>query len=292
MIVIEYVKDVELLSNLHELIAAQEFGDNFSHITSSGGSIFVNLTAQLSESHQTVLDDLVSNFSDTLEALKVPKICDYVKEELKGKHFHDIDYKTELTQSLIPKRTVVKGEVQRVEWFQSMDVNNNPVNKILDVSIVYQRDASGFAISRQVTREWTNKDESVNPLPKLTSKYYFVNPVDQIEEGIKRRGLLVKSIQMPTMLAMMHVLMPLGQSQGQVLLQGRQFMDDYETDFSKFVASSSSITDINDPNFGKKTVVVRLEEEAEASRVLWLDAAPAILGGATIRQYLINEFTI
>lgn len=255
------------------------------------------LTEALTAEEETALDDLVANFEDSDPSLKELKIYDMAKEEARFKHFHNIDYKKELTSALIPKRTVVKGEVTEVCWFKSLDAEMKPTDLVIKVNIAYQRDATGFATSRVTTRTWINKDDSENTDKKLTTKYYFVNPSDMIDEGLRRRKLLVNDLQIPTMTFMSEALMPLGYSQESVVLQGRAFMDDYEHDFNKFVDNSSTITDPADPNFGKKSIIVELEDNTAEGRNkdynLWLDKAPPSLGGTTtIRQYLIGQFNI
>lgn len=251
------------------------------------------LTEALTTQEETDLQDLVTNFVDSDPNDKIPKIFDLVKGEARHKHFHNIDYKKELTTALIPKRTVVKGEVTQVDWYCSLDANMEPQDKVLTVSIVYSRDASGLATSRVTTRKWINQDGTENTDAKVTIKYYFVNPSDMIDEGIKRRTLLVKSVQIPVLTFMQQVLLPLGYSVEAILLMGRAFMDDYRDDFDNFKQNSSTITTPGDPNLGKKTVVVRLEDETKAEYVLWMDKAPSGLGGlTTIREYLISEFSI
>ena len=59
----------------------------------------------------------------------------------------------------------------------------------------------------------------------------------------------------------------------------------------KFIDNSSSVTDLNDPNFGKKNVVVVIELAANTTDP-WLKNTPSALGGATIEQYLVGEFSI
>jgi len=168
-----------------------------------------------------------------------------------------------------------------------------PTDKIITVDIAYTRDATGFATQRTTTRKWINRDNSENAEAKLTTKLYFVNPAEMIIEGTKRRKLLVDSIQIPTLTFMTEALVPLGYTQEAVVLKGRAFMDDYEGDFNKFVDNSSTITDPADPDFGEKTIVVRLRDEANTSYVEWLDKSSPSLGGTTtIRQYLMNEFDI
>lgn len=147
------------------------------------------------------------------------------------------------------------------------------------------------------TRTWINKDDSENTEKKITSKYYFINPSDMIDEGLKRRKLLVNNIQMPMLTFMSEVLLPLGYNQEAVVLMGRTFMDTYESDLNNFVENSSTITDPADENFGKKTIVVHVENNdaagVNADFNLWLDKAPPSLGGlVTIRQYLVGEFSI
>ena len=279
-------EEAKLLTS--KLLSVLKFGDDQLRFEASEA-----LTAQ----EDSDLDSLVANFIDADPELKELKIYDIAKSEAVHKHFHNIDYKKELTQSLIPKRTVTKGEVVNVKWYDSLDGNGNPSGLVIDVSIAYTRDANGFATSRVTTRTWYNKDGSENPEKKITNKYYFVNPSDMIDEGLKRRKLLINSIQIPTLTFMSEVLMPLGYSQESVVLKGREFMDDYEGYFNKFVDNSSTVTDPADPNFGKKNIVVRLEDNSvdgpNADCNLWLDQAPASLGGlTTIRQYLVAEFSI
>lgn len=254
-----------------------------------------DLRFELSESLTTeesqALNDLIANFADEDQSLKVPKILDLTKEF--SKHFHAINYVKGLSQSLIPKRTVVQGEVREVIWYKSLDENQEPFDPILKTEVVYTRDDSGFATSRVTTRTWYNLDESENPDKKITQKYYFINPSDMIDEGLKRRKLLISSIQIPTLTFMSEILMPLGYSQEAVVLKGRAFMDDYEEDFNKFVDNSSTITDPASPDAGLKTIVVRLRDENNPDYLEWLDKTSPSLGGTvTVRQYLMSEFSI
>lgn len=259
-------------------------------------SLRFTLSEELTVEEDTALELLVSGFEDTIQ-INIPKIYTYAKEEAVHKHFHNIDYKKELNTSLIPKRTIVKGEVTEVKWYASLNDQMEPTNLILKVDIDYTRNASGFATSRIVRRTWINEDGSENVEAKITPKYYFINPSDMIDEGLKRRKLLVNNLQLPTLTFMSEALMPKGYTQESVILQAREFMDDYESEFSKFIENSSTITTPSDDNFGKKTVIVALEDSDPDGRNkdynIWMDAAPPSLGGlVTIRQYIIGEFDI
>jgi len=260
-------------------------------------SLRFTLSEALTSQEETDLDNLIVNFNDNDPSLAVPKIYAFAKEEAASKHFHNINYKKELNQSLIPKRTIVKGEVTQVDWYSALNASMEPENLIIRVIVGYTRDATGFATSRVTTRTWINEDGSDNEETKVTLKYYFINTSDMIDEGLKRRKLLVNSIQIPTLTFMSEALIPLGYTQEAVVLIGRNFMDDYETDFSKFIENSSTITDPADPNFNKKSIIVELENNDSDGKNgeynLWLDKAPGGLGGVTtIRQYLISEFEI
>jgi len=251
------------------------------------------LSSALDASEETNLDTFLAAFVDEDPEQKIPKIYDYIKAEAKGKHHHNIDYKKEVVSALIPVRTIVQGEVQKVEWYQSLDGSNNPINKIIEVDVVYTRDATGFATFRTTTRRWINRDESFNDESKVTMKYYFVNPAEMIIEGTKRRKLLVDSIQIPVLTFMTEALVPLGYTQDAVVLKGRAFLDDYDAEFNRFVHNSSSITDPADPDFGLKSIVVRIRDEVNIAYTEWLDLSSPSLGGTTtIRQYLMNEFAI
>lgn len=253
------------------------------------------ISGTLTTEESVALNYLVANFKDVDVSQKVPKILDLTKEF--SKHFHAINYVKGLSQSLIPKRTVTKGEVTKVVWYKSLDKNMNPVDPILKTEVVYNRDSSGFALSRVTTRTWYNLDGSENKEKKITNKYYLINESDMINEGIKRRGLLVKNLQIPVIKGMTAALIPQGYSETAALLLGRHFMDDYRISFEDFKQNSSTITDATNSNYGRKSIVVKLENEINSEYVKFLDVAPAVPGTPfdgtiSIRNYLIQEFSI
>jgi hypothetical protein len=253
------------------------------------------ISEALTTQEDTDLDSFISAFDDTIATDSPLKLLSIAKEEAVHKHFHNIDYKKEVIGALIPEREsgTIKGEVQEVIWYKSMDGNNAPTDPVIKVNIAYTRDASGFAMYRVTNRQYYKEDETLHPEVKTTIKYYYVNKQDMIDEGIKRRGLLVKTIQIPTMNMMAEVLMPIGVSLESVVMKGRRFMDDYEVEFENFIKNSSTVTDPADDNYGRKSIIVKLEEEDDLEYVAWLDSAPNSLGGATtIRQYLMEEFNI
>jgi len=247
----------------------------------------VQTTIELTEQEIDVIEDILLSFEDIDPNLKIPKIYDLTNST--AKHFHDIDYIIEV--KLFPKRTIVKGEVISVSWFSDEIMTN----LVLKADIVYTRDGAGFALHRTVTRTWINRDNTENEDKKITKKIYFHNPADMISEGLKRRKLLVNSVQIPTLTFMMEALMPEGKTNTEVLFMGRRFLDDYALDFNKFIENSSTITDPESSNFGEKSVVAELKNTVGRNEThnYWLDKTCPSLGGViTIRQYLINEFSI
>ena len=245
--------------------------------------------------YDTQLNSFMASYVDANPQDKIPKIIDLAKDP--NKHFHSINYILELKQSLIPVRTVVQGEVTQVIWYRTLDAQMKPFDPIVKVNINYNRDDTGFATFRTTTRTWYNRDGSENIEVKNTQKFYFVNKADMIDEGIRRRSLLVKTIKIPALEYLTSVLVPLNITEESAYLRGLQFLDDYKDLFDKFVDNSSTITNPADPNFGKKTIIVSLENNSidgiNGPHNEWLDKAPNALGGSkTIRQWLIEEFSI
>lgn len=280
-----------------DLLNDPTVGWEFISLDSKGGKTYLNFENTLSTLDRTYLnDEFFPGFIDEDNLFDITtKIVALMASERSGVCFKEINYKTGLITSLFPKRTTVKGEVQKVQWYEDQALTN----KVLEVDINYTRDAFGFATSRTTTRKWVNNDGSFNPKEKSTTKDYTANSLDQIKEGKKRRGNIVDGIQIPAMGLMMQALMPppYNMTQVQVLLTGREFLDRYNNQFKMFIDSSSSQTDIAEPDFGKKHVVIKFEDTDDvvgfnAGHNYWLDIALAPLGGATMRQYLIGEFSI
>lgn len=217
------------------------------------------------------------------------KIFDFVSEEVRGKDFREIDYIVEPLPNLKPKRTFTRGELQKVEWFS----DDQLTNKIIEVNITYTRDAFGFATDRITERKWLDQYNNFLPDTKITTKKYTL--LEMIQEGKRRRGNIVDGVQLPVFSFLQEAASdqenPYGLNPETVLLYGRDFMDRFNSQFKNFVDNSSTVTDMNNPNFGKKNVVVAFEE-ASATTDPALNFQPTVLGGASILQYLINEFSI
>lgn len=263
------------LERSESLLSLTIDGDNLKFVFENSGDI---------QSLDAALDNLVSMHQG--QDKPYHKIYDLVREGVKDKDFRDIDYTVELIQPLYPKRTFYKGELRLVEWFSDSELTN----KILRVEIAYVRDYFGFAVSRTTVRKWVLSNEQYCTEVKVTEKKYTINTIDQITEGKRRRENIVNGVQLPTLQFMVETIQ--GISQVEILLMGRDFMDRFSLHFKNFIDNSSSITDTQNINFGKKTVVVAFEEASQTTDI-WLLNKPASLGGQTsILDYLSSEFTI
>jgi len=225
------------------------------------------------------------------------KIYDYVPDTSNYKISRPpkgLDYVTGLATKLYPKRVFNKGELNNVKWYSDEELTD----LVLNVDIVYTRDGARFPIERTTTRTWYKQNGEPHPDVKVTRKIYDHDFLAKISEGIRRRGNLVNSIQIPV-LSFMYETIPLeeGESSGsfqvRVIMMGRAFLDSLQEEFSNFVSNSSTITDSQDPNYGKKSIVVAIENKATTDS-LWLMNKPLQLdpsGNTTILAYLIDSFT-
>lgn len=222
----------------------------------------------------------------TLDSLYC-KIYDYVPaDRLRGFNILEapvnLDYKTGLDIRLHAKNTLIKGELVKTEYFSDQGLTD----KVLDVAMIYNRDAIGFVLNRTVVRRWVMKNGEYHPTVKTTFKDYTINPQDQISEGVTRRENSINALQPKVLYFMLTTIQ--GQTQTQIVLAARAFMDNLEDPITKFIKNSSTITDPASPDLGKKKLWVAFRDAPEA----WLDNTPAALGGATIRQYMMNEVSI
>lgn len=199
--------------------------------------------------------------------------------------FQEIDY---TILNLFPVRTFRRGELNKCEWF----ADNLLTDKVLIVEIAYDRDYLGYALNRTTIRTWINNDNSLNSLTKVTFKDYTINQGESTKEGKLRRGALVTNIERPILSAMHEVLIPLGWSSVDILFSGSRFMDEYDSLFSKFIKNSSRVTKRNDPNYGRKKIIVAIEEEQDIEFIMWLDVPLVSLNSQTIREFLISEFSL
>ena len=215
------------------------------------------------------------------------KIYDYVPEDrMRGFNILEapvnLDYKTGLNVRLHAKNTLAKGELVKTEYFSDQALTD----KVIQVDIAYNRDAMGFAQNRTVVRRWVMKNNQFHPTIKTTFKDYTINTQDQISEGITRRENLINALQPKILYFMLTTVQ--GKTQTEIILMARSFMDHMEDPITKFIKNSSTETNPMSPDIGKKRLWIAFRDAPDT----WLDNTPAALGGATIRQYMMNEVAI
>lgn len=127
--------------------------------------------------------DEVGRFPD-----KLPRIYDLVLPELIGKHFHNINYKTELETKLVGKPTFENGSLVLMEWF-CMEPSEQ---LILKAEFNYEFDSTTHMYSKRTeTRTWLNGDGSENAEKKIGVKDYTVDKVAQFQASKRRRENIV-----------------------------------------------------------------------------------------------------
>lgn len=202
----------------------------------------------------------------------VPKISNLTVGHVKRKDHRIINYKTELTVPLFPKRTFVQGELQKVEWYS----DEAKTDLVLKVDITYVRDIAGFALERTTERTWLRKNGTEHPNKKTTKKIYDDNGI--ILEGKRRRGNLVNILMKKTVDYMLETMLTDPQDAVEIetiIQQGRDFMKAHQDQITAF---------INESHKEFKTTV-------ENSPETWLDNIPGSLG-SSIRDYIVGELNI
>jgi len=112
------------------------------------------------------------------------KVVNMAKESSVHKHFHTINYTSiDLDGDLHPLRYFNFGTLTKIEWFKDVGL----LDKVINVDVVYNYNALGFATDRTVTRTWYYEDGTACTDIKVTNKRYDINPQDQLDEAIRRR---------------------------------------------------------------------------------------------------------
>lgn len=204
-------------------------------------------------------------------------IYDFINKDVLDKKVppFDVDFLTSLSIKLHRKQTMVKGEVQKEEYFKSFD-GIIYSGLIVIESNSYTRDAMGFAKYRTTTVEWCLKNGSMCTYKKVWKKFY--DPLQMIEEGIDRRGNIIKFLQ-PKILGLLQISLPVNEMPN-ILTYGRNFLSDMKEYFDNFI------------NHSDKSLYSQLVNPEIISLHPWLSLTPAALGGARIVDYILAEVTI
>ena len=205
------------------------------------------------------------------------KVYDYLNQTPKDKKIppYDVDFVTGLTVKLHRKQTMVKGEIQIEQYF----LNFNGVsysNEVVKETHTFIRDVFGFAQYRTTTVEWVLKCDKYNASKKVWVKYYDM--LQTIEEGITRRGNIVKFLQ-PKILGILQMTVAPSDLPN-ILVWGRGFLSYMKVHFDNFVDHSD------------RTLYTELQKPELIAAYPWLMNVVPGTGGATIIQFILSEVTI
>ena len=264
----------EIYAGRLHLQLKEAFPDKFEHIEKepSSNDFDMIFNQDLTQPEIDQIDnDILANHDNVRY---YAKILELALPGSKDKDFRGLDYTVELSQKLFRENTMVRGELQKVEYWD----NAAKDNKLIQVDIVYNRNDMGFAESRTTTRTWFSQTGSELENKKVTTKYYDM--LGQIQEGKRRRGNIVDAMQMPILGMMMATLPGMSapwntMTQPEIIQLGRDFLKLHDTSFSAFI------------NESHKQI---LDDVLNASDA-WLDNV--IDGnGTTIRGYILNQMNL
>jgi hypothetical protein len=197
------------------------------------------------------------------------------------KHFHAINYKTELMSNLYPKRTYVFGMLINVKWYSDIE----QTDLVINVDVVYNHDVLGLATDRETTRTWYRPNGEAHPDVKVTTKDYTLNPQDQLDEAIRRRTNNVRQTNLwligavPSLTALDSNIAD--KTQAEILVDGQSFFAKHETAKNVYVDTGATSLEI----------AVRDETDPQ---YIWFDtdAAPlGITGVNDVRDYIIYQIS-
>lgn len=238
----------------------------------SGDRINVELTSSYLIEN-LLSEDMIAylNLHDTgveEQPIKIQKMANW---EAKNKHFHNINYKTEMYSSLYPKREFVFGELQKIDWYSDTALTD----LVLTVEVTYNRNPLGFAVDRETHRKWVMENGEYHPDVKITKKDYTINPQDQLDEIIKKRTNNVRQIIL-ALIGLVSATEP-GMDEADVIASGRDFFDKHDHERNLYV------------NDGSESLEEAVRSETEFS---WLDNdIIALTGLPSIRSYIIYNLS-
>jgi hypothetical protein len=170
---------------------------------------------------------------------------------------------------------MIKGEVQVEEYYLSF--NGTTYSDLIVKEVhTFTRNIMGFAIYRTTTVSWYNESGLECMDKKIWTKFY--DGLQTIEEGIVRRGNIVKYLQ-PAILTFLQ--QTLSQEQlPNILTLGRNFLNDYKTDLDNFVDHSD------------KTILTTLIQIGVAVAHPWTQNMIPGMGTTKIIDYILAELTL
>ena len=171
-------------------------------------------------------------------------IYPFLRDSHKNDQINEVDYDSvkELTINTQRRETFNKGQLTKVEYFESFDkATNTGTNKLLQVDVVYVMGADSLVESRTTTRAWYLTDNTTVGVSTDSVKTY--TNTAGVVEGITRRDNNVNALKLmvPGM-----IMATTGDSLTVARDKGRVFFSELSNDFTDYIAvdNRSILTDI------------------------------------------------
>lgn len=261
------------IGRLHdEIVAAELASATIDGVTGPAvGPFIVSSDVAYDVNDEAAIDALVAAHNGAEHTLKIARYAD-----IDDHTTHD--YTAGLHQRLHKVvQTMFRGEVRSVDYFDMTGVLADPDpatwDCVLMVAVVYTRDATGLATSRETTRTWCQEDGSPHPVNKVTHKIY--SNFEAMGEGTRRRQNVIEDVSLTLV--------------GLLLYSGAA------SDYADAVAKGTSFTSMYDSEINN---YVRVGSDELDTAVLadttttWLDQDLTALGypgGTTIRDVIDGE---
>jgi hypothetical protein len=205
MIVQKNIANINIVKFEEEIRADQTLSSKYVCVHryfQGSGNIEFEFSSALDAGEDTQLDSMIASHTTTVE--NKPLIHSIVDESLCTKHFHSINYKTEIING-IKLHPVFHfsndGFIEKTEYYKDYVSPQDMGTMILCVEEVYTTDpnhapldpTARSVVSRQKTRKWNNDDQDDTQFAsehKITNKIYDSRK-KQSDEGKRRRNNVV-----------------------------------------------------------------------------------------------------
>lgn len=184
-------------------------------------------------------DDTSNLIQASSHLLRQPVVVGLARGEAAGKHFHNIDYKTELTSKLQRRDTLTHGLLVKVEFFADVA----KTERVLTVDRKYNLDPAFGLVSKRTVRTYY----CVDGFPHLETKdggEYFYTPAENMAGVARYRENIVNEIK-SAMMNSLPSLAPSAEAFNTLYDDGNSLMADLYPSISRYIASGNYQTIID-----------------------------------------------
>ena len=194
------------------------------------------------------------------------KIYRYVDPEFAIDRAHppiSIIFPDQLLRSLPKQTTILDGEKINSTWYDRWDETNGFQEPIVKIDYVYNRDVTGYLISKDKTVSWYLEDDTLSEITQ-SDTLPMTNNTDKLNEIRDRRALVVAEVK--------------GLAEDIGLSAGiKDMYTTYSTEINQYVEAGSA--DFKDAILADTTYT-------------WLDNNTVTPPIVTIRTFLVVKFSV